>query len=59
MQWNIDSDGKQLRYSRLKWHSDEQLNKSGTKRLSDSQTDTGSSKEQKIYSKPGISLNLI
>jgi hypothetical protein len=49
-QWNIESDGKQLRYSRVKCHSDE----SGTKHLSDSQTDTGSLKEQKNRSKLGI-----
>ncbi len=66
--WNIESDGKQLRYSKVNWHSDEQLQKhthSGPKRLSDSQTDTGSSNEQKNRSKPvneihkGSSFDLI
>jgi hypothetical protein len=61
IQWNIEGDGKQLRYSRIQWHSDDQFDKrkhsgkkSRTKHLADSNTDTGSSSEQKNQSVPII-----
>jgi hypothetical protein len=63
-QWNVDGDGKQLRYSNLKWHSVDQLqtdhrliSKHRTNRkqqTSDSATDTGSSSEQHNQSAPPI-----
>jgi hypothetical protein len=49
IQWNIEGDGKQFRYSKIKWDSDEQLhkhNKYQTKHIADSNTDTGLSSEQ-------------
>jgi hypothetical protein len=64
-QWNIEGDGKQLRYSNLKWYSADQLQKDErsmtkhrTKRkqqqqpISDSPTDTGSLSEQHHRSAP-------
>ena len=71
IQWNIDGDGKQLRYSSLKWHSVDQLSKVNrptskqrTKRkdetlqqhVSDSATDTGSSSEPHNLSAPPVLL---
>jgi hypothetical protein len=63
-QWNIEGDGKQLRYSNLKWFSAEQLHKNNysipkyrTKRkqqVTDSTTDTGSSSEHHHLSAPPI-----
>ena len=64
-EWNVEGDGKQLRYSNLKWHSVDQLQKDHrliTKprikrkqaQVSDSTTDTGSSSEQHNRSAPPI-----
>ncbi|CAF3644196.1 unnamed protein product [Rotaria socialis] len=68
-QWNIEGDGKQLRYSNLKWYSVDQLQKDNrhtTKQrikrkyqqellhTSDSATDTGSSSDQHNRSAPPI-----
>lgn len=69
-QWNIEGDGKQLRYSNIKWYSVDHLQKDNryvtkhrTKRkqlqeeqlhTSDSATDTGSSSEQNTRSAPPI-----
>ncbi|CAF3855285.1 unnamed protein product, partial [Rotaria sordida] len=66
-QWNIEGNGKQLKYSNLKWYSADQLQKDNyfttkqrTKRkqqqqhISDSTTDTGSSSEQHNRSAPPI-----
>jgi hypothetical protein len=49
IQWNIEGDGKQLRYSTIKSHSDDQLhkyNKYQTKHVKDNNTDNESSSEQ-------------
>ncbi|CAF3358390.1 unnamed protein product [Rotaria sp. Silwood1] len=66
-QWNIEGDGKQLRYSNLKWYSADQLQKDNRlitkqrtqqqqqqQQTSDSTTDTGSSSEQHNRSAPPI-----
>ena len=63
-EWNVEGDGKQLRYSNLKWYSVDQLQtdhrpipKTRTKRrqqASDSATDTGSSSDQHNQSAPPI-----
>lgn len=68
-EWNIEGDGRQVRYSNLKWYSAEQLKKDNhsiTKQrikrknhhqqrcISDSATDTGSSSEQHNRSAPPI-----
>jgi hypothetical protein len=66
-QWNIEGDGKQLRYSNLKWYSVDQLQtdhrlipkqrikrKQQKQQTSDSTTDTGSSSEQHNQSAPPI-----
>jgi hypothetical protein len=63
-QWNIEGDGKQLRYSNLKWYSADQLQKDNRRakrkqqqaQISDSTTDTGSSSEQHNRSAPPILL---
>lgn len=66
-EWNVEGDGKQMRYSNLQWFSAEQLQKDTrpavkprTKRkleqsiASDSATDTGSSTEQHHQSAPAV-----
>lgn len=63
-QWNIEADGKQLRYSNLKWYSVDQLQKDPrrmikprTKRREikiESTTDTGSSSDQYYQSAPPV-----
>lgn len=65
-EWNIEGDGKQVRYQNLKWYSVEQLpneNRSTIKprikrrsvqQASDSATDTASSSEQHHQSSPPI-----
>jgi hypothetical protein len=63
-QWNIAGDGKQLRYSNLKWYSVDQLEKDNRlipkqrikrkQETLDSPTDTGSSSEQHNQSAPPI-----
>ncbi|CAF1306271.1 unnamed protein product [Adineta steineri] len=62
--WNIEGNGKQIRYSNLKWYSADQLQKDNrliikprTKRrqqISDSATDTGSSSEPHNQSAPPV-----
>ncbi|CAF3564176.1 unnamed protein product [Rotaria sp. Silwood1] len=62
IKWNIEGNGKQLQYSKTKWHSDHQLHKHNRlkkntypkKSLSDNHTDTGSSSEQNNRSTPLI-----
>ncbi|CAF4129395.1 unnamed protein product, partial [Rotaria sp. Silwood2] len=61
IQWNIEGNGKQFRYSKTKWHSDHHLHKHNRLRkkyqkqtLSDNHTDTGSSSEQNNHSAPLI-----
>ncbi|CAF0928389.1 unnamed protein product [Rotaria sordida] len=62
IQWNIEGNGKQLRYSKIKWHSDQQLHKhnrlkkkSQKKSIINNHTDTGgSSSEQNNQSAPLI-----
>ncbi|CAF0760463.1 unnamed protein product [Adineta ricciae] len=63
-EWNVEGDGKHIRYSNLKWHSADQLQKPErlmikprTKRryqTSDSATDTGSHSDQHNRSAPPI-----
>jgi len=66
-QWNIEGDGKQLRYSNLKWYSVDHLQKDNhlitkqrikrkqqQQQLLDSTTDTGSSSDQHNRSAPPI-----
>lgn len=66
-EWNVEGDGKQVRYSNLQWFSADQLQKDNrpaikprTKRkleqsiASDSATDTGSSTEQQHQSAPAV-----
>jgi hypothetical protein len=64
-QWNIEGDGKQLRYSNLKWYSVDHLQKDNRlitkqrikrkqQQTLDSTTDTGSSSEQHNRSAPPI-----
>ena len=65
-QWNIEGDGKQLRYSNLQWYSVDHLQKDNRlptkqrnkrkqeQQVSDSATDTGSSSEQHNRSAPPI-----
>ncbi|UJR26375.1 hypothetical protein I4U23_007708 [Adineta vaga] len=65
-EWNIEGDGKHIRYSNLKWYSADQLQKPNrliikprTKRrhqTSDTATDTGSSSDQHNRSAPPILL---
>jgi len=57
IQWNIEGNGKRLRYSMVKSHSDNQLHKHKRltrKYVTDSSTDSGSSSEQKNRSAPPI-----
>jgi len=57
IQWNIEGNGKQLRYSMVKSHSDNQLHKHKRltrKYVTDSSTDSGSSSEQKNRSAPPV-----
>jgi hypothetical protein len=66
-EWNIEGDGKQIRYSNLKWYSADHLKKDNNpmakqrikrkhqpRYISDSATDTGSSSEQHNRSAPPI-----
>lgn len=65
-QWNIEGDGKQLRYQHLKWYSVDQLQKDDRPTIkprikrrsnppvSDSATDTASSSEQHNRSAPPV-----
>lgn len=60
-QWNVQGDGKLLRYSNLKWFSVDQLNKDNRRaakqrmqKNEDSTTDTGSSSEQYYRSAPPV-----
>ena len=67
-EWNVEGDGKQVRYSNLKWYSADQLKKDNhsitkqrikrkhhqQRQILDSATDTGSSSEQHNRSAPPI-----
>jgi hypothetical protein len=63
-QWNIEGDGKQLRYSNLKWYSVDHLQKDNRliskqrikrkQQILDNTTDTGSSSDQNNRSAPPI-----
>lgn len=63
-EWNIEADGKQLRYSNLKWYSVDQLQKDPRRLIKprskrrnvpmESTTDTGSSSDQYYQSAPPV-----